>query len=163
MNVKCSAHGIIDKRFCVELWARACPHISSFSIPHSSSPLRFLTLSLLASLRECCDWVNRAVLCGVLSVCHYPCGRRTEWSEDSQTGLWKAIFIPARLFLWAQAPNIDLAPVTLMKHVPPFFFLFFFLHWFKSTYVISSCHHEKVAIRYHLALILQLSPPVVAL
>lgn len=37
---------------------------------------------------------------------------------------------------------------------PPF-------HWFKSTYVISSLHQEEPATRYHLALILQLSPPVI--
>lgn len=37
---------------------------------------------------------------------------------------------------------------------PPF-------QWFKSTYVISSPHHQELAIPYHLGLILQLSPPVI--
>lgn len=88
--------------------------------------------------------------------------------RSSQTGLLRAISIPARLFLWAQAPNIDLAPVTLMKNASAFsFFLSFssprhlplsslsLSHRFKSTYVISSSHKEKVAERYHLSPILQ--------
>lgn len=70
--------------------------------------------------------MNRAVLGRAFSVCHCPRGGR-EWSRaerSSQTGLLRAISIPARLFQWAQAPNIDLAPVTLMKHASAFSFFF---------------------------------------
>lgn len=60
----------------------------------------------------------------------------------------KGYFHPC-LFLWAHAPNIDLAQVTLMKHVPLF-------HWFKSTYAIPSSQ-ELVTF---LSRFLQLSPTV---
>lgn len=56
------------------------PHLVLLCLhPHSSTPLVFPTLSsFLPCPREHCDWVNRAALCGVCSVCHYPCGRRVE-------------------------------------------------------------------------------------
>lgn len=45
------------------------PALSSFS--HFCRPARL-------SLRECCHWVNRAVLGGSFSVCHCPCGGGAE-------------------------------------------------------------------------------------
>lgn len=125
------------------------------STPRFSIPLLFPTLSsFLPCPRERCDWGNRAALCRVLcpSVTILVAG---DWNGIKLPN-WaiRAIFIPARLFLWAHAPNIDLAQVTLMKHVRLF-------RWFKSTYVICSPRQQEPAIPSHLGLILQLSPPVI--
>lgn len=74
-----------------------------------------------------CDWmkcVKQSVLSVTLLV--------AEEGNGIKLPNWviKGYFHPF-LFLWAHDPNIDLAQVTLMKHVPLF-------HWFKSTYAISS-------------------------
>lgn len=70
--------------------------LSSFLLPHLAllylrppflHPSLFPTHSSFPScLREHCDWVTITALCGVCSVCHYPCGRRVEWNKAPKLG-----------------------------------------------------------------------------
>lgn len=75
-----------------QLWALVATSWPSISPPplHSSTPLLFPThSSFLPCPREHCDRVTIAALCGVCSVCHYPCGRRVEWNKAPKLGYYR--------------------------------------------------------------------------
>lgn len=59
------------------LSSTSCP-LPVPNIPPALSSFSHFCLPAQLSLRECCHWVNRAVLGGSFSVCHRRCGRRAE-------------------------------------------------------------------------------------